>query len=207
MRKGMRQARATFGRVVGRRLFIISAVLAIAMTALFAGAYRERLAAAAPQQPAGAVNFHPAQIVKEAPVLDGDPSDGRCPKKDLHCFKDNKDFLNGQRSMLGIEDFGIAARTRNSGAADDYYVGGIATTANSGITSVRASSLTGSVSVGTDSAPATIGARLFNGGQEALVSAIALKSGALSIVANLGSGGGVGGAATGCHRTAASNRC
>lgn len=129
--------------------------------------------------PPRAVQFHAAEMVTAAPVLTGDPTDGGC--SDGKCVSNNNDVLGGQRRLLRIEDIGLGARTHNSGSGSDFFVGGIVTTAGSGVKAVRASALSGQLDAGTGSAPAVIGARLFNADRDVLVSALT-KPGALSVV-------------------------
>lgn len=131
------------------------------------------------EPPARRLQFHPAEMVTAAPVLTGDASSGRCADASAPCFANNSDFLNGQRRMLRIEDIAVGARTRNSSDSLDFFVGGIATTATSVVTSVKGSSLQGQALKFKASAPVVLGARLFDGAQDVLVSALA--GGSLSV--------------------------
>ena len=175
MRIAAMPACAAARRSGGDRLAACAMMVLMALVACDSGtAHAQRL-----------VQFRAAQIVTPAPVLTGDATDGRCAGSEAPCFKDNTDFTNGQRRMLRIEDIGIGALTHNDGETLDFFVGGKAATTSSGVSTVIGGALGGSLPTGTTSAPAVIGARLFNGDRDTMVTAVATIAGLSTVLEGL----------------------
>lgn len=140
------------------------------------------------------IAYRPAEVAQAARVLTGDAGSGRCPDDTQPCYQDNDDILNGQRRVLRIEDIAVAARTYSDVTpGETHFAGGIAITANSEVSSTTKSAPTGFAPLLGISDPLALGARLFAGGREALVSAIAGPTLSVAVTTNAGSvNGGVG---------------